>query len=77
MESISIKVGDIVQLKSGGPKMTVQRMIGAEQSNIGLKAGDELLKMRGFKEGDVICNWFEGSSLRDGTFRVESLLRLD
>ena len=77
MESISIKVGDIVQLKSGGPKMTVQRMIGAEQSNFGLKAGDELLKMRGFKEGDVICNWFEGSSLRDGTFRVESLLRLD
>jgi uncharacterized protein YodC (DUF2158 family) len=73
----TIKVGDIVQLKSGGPKMTVQRIIGADQSNIGLKAGDEFLKMRGFRDGDVICNWFEASSLKDGTFRLESLIRLD
>ena len=49
METISFKIGDIVQLKSGGPRMTVQRMIGAEQTNIGLKAGDEFLKMRGFR----------------------------
>lgn len=73
----TVKVGDIVQLKSGGPKMTVQRIIGADQQNIGLKAGDEFLKLRGFKDGDVICNWFEASSLRDGTFRIESLIRLD
>ena len=72
----TIKVGDIVQLKSGGPKMTIQRIIGADQSNIGLKAGDEFLKLRGFRDGDVICNWFEESSLRDGTFRLESLTRI-
>ena len=72
-----LKVGDIVQLKSGGPRMTVQRMIGADQTNIGLKAGDEFLKLRGFKDGDVICNWFEVSSLRDGTFRMESLMKLE
>lgn len=73
----SIKIGDVVQLKSGGPKMTVQRIIGMDNSNIGLKAGDEFLKIRGYKDGDVICNWFESSSLRDGTFKIESLVRLE
>ncbi len=72
-----LQVGDVVQLKSGGPKMTVQRIIGADNSNIGLKAGDEFLKMRGFKEGDVICNWFESNSLQDATFKVESLVKID
>jgi uncharacterized protein YodC (DUF2158 family) len=69
-----LKIGDIVQLKSGGPKMTVQRILGSDNSNLGLKAADEFLKMRGFKDEDVICQWFEGSSLRDGTFKAESLL---
>ena len=68
-----LKIGDIVQLKSGGPKMTVQRILGTDNSNLGLKAADEFLKMRGFRDGDVICQWFEGSSLRDGTFKSESL----
>jgi uncharacterized protein YodC (DUF2158 family) len=72
-----LKIGDVVQLRSGGPKMTVQRIIGSDNNNIGLKAGDEFLKLRGFKDGDVICNWFEGSSLRDGTFKIESLIQLD
>lgn len=71
----SIKIGDVVQLKSGGPKMTVQRVLGSDQSNLGLKASDEFLKLKGFRDGDVICNWFEASSLKDGTFKVESLNR--
>ena len=69
--------GDIVQLKSGGPKMTIQRVIGFDKTNLGLKAADEYLKMRGFTEGDVICQWFEGNTLRDGTFKIASLLKLD
>ena len=73
----TLQIGDVVQLKSGGPKMTVQRIVGTDNANIGLKAGDEFLKMRGFKDGDVICNWFEASSLRDGTFKIESLLKID
>lgn len=71
----NIQVGDVVQLKSGGPKMTVQRVIGSDQSNLGLKASDEFLKLKGFRDGDVVCNWFEASSLKDGTFKVESLNR--
>ena len=71
----TIQVGDVVQLKSGGPRMTVVRILGADSSNnFGLKAGDEFLKMRGYRDGDLVCNWFEGSSLRDGTFKRESVL---
>jgi uncharacterized protein YodC (DUF2158 family) len=72
-----LKPGDIVQLKSGGPKMTVKRIIGSDQSNLGLRTVDEALKFNGYKSGDVVCNWFEGSTLKDGTFRIESLLRID
>ena len=71
----TLQVGDVVQLKSGGPKMTVQRILGSDTSNLGLKASDEFLKLKGFRDGDVICNWFEGSSLRDATFKTESLNR--
>ena len=72
-----MNTGDIVQLKSGGPKMTIQRAIGSDTSNFGLKAADEYLKMRGFTEGDVICQWFEGNTLRDGTFKASSLVKLE
>ena len=41
-------IGDIVQLKSGGPKMTVQRIIGSDRTNFGIIASDEYLKLRGF-----------------------------
>jgi uncharacterized protein YodC (DUF2158 family) len=68
-----MKTGDIVQLKSGGPRMTVQRIIGSDKSNFGLKAADEFLKMKGFEDGDVICQWFEGNRLNDGTFKVNTL----
>ena len=72
-----MNTGDIVQLRSGGPKMTIQRVIGSDKSNFGLKAADEYLKLRGFIDGDVICQWFEGDNLRDGTFKTSSLLKLD
>jgi uncharacterized protein YodC (DUF2158 family) len=72
-----LKVGDVVQLKSGGPKMTVKRILGSDQSNLGLRTFDEALKMNGYKAGDAVCNWFEGSTLRDGTFKIESLIRID
>jgi uncharacterized protein YodC (DUF2158 family) len=68
--------GDIVQLKSGGPKMTVQRVIGSNNNNLGLKATDEYYKIRGFEEGDLICQWFVGNSLKDGTFSAKSLIKL-
>ena len=69
-------IGDIVQLKSGGPKMTVQRIIGSDRTNFGIIASDEYLKLRGFTDGDVICQWFEVNSLKDGTFKAASLNKM-
>jgi uncharacterized protein YodC (DUF2158 family) len=69
-----LKVGDVVQLKSGGPKMTVQRIIGADKSNMGLRALDEALKIQGYKTGDIVCQWFEGNTIRDAAFRAESVI---
>jgi len=69
-----IKIGEIVQLKSGGPKMTVQRIIGQSGDHIGVKAIDEYYKVKGYKEGDVICQWFESNQLKDGVFAKASLM---
>jgi uncharacterized protein YodC (DUF2158 family) len=66
-------LGDIVQLKSGGPQMTVQRIIGSDNSNLMIKAADEFMKTQGYREGDVVCQWFNGSKLESGTFKAEGL----
>lgn len=73
LDAMEFKIGDIVQLKAGGPKMTVQRFIG-ETSEVSLQtAGEFIQKIRGFKDGDVICQWFDGSALQEGVFSKESL----
>ena len=51
------KPGDIVQLKSGGPKMTVKW------------AGQGALT----KEDTVACMWFVGSKQEEGAFPPEAL----
>jgi len=66
-------LGDIVQLKSGGPQMTVQRIVGSDNSNLMIKAADEFMKTQGFREGDVVCQWFNGNKLESGTFKAEGL----
>ncbi len=69
---MKFNIGDIVQLKSGGPQMTVQRIIGSD-SNFMIKAADEFLKTQGFAEGDVVCQWFNDNKLESGTFKQDSL----
>jgi uncharacterized protein YodC (DUF2158 family) len=70
------KIGDIVQLKSGGPQMTVQRIVGSDSSNLLIKAADEFMKSQGFREGDIVCQWFNGNKLESGTFKAEGLLKV-
>jgi uncharacterized protein YodC (DUF2158 family) len=58
------KTGDIVQLKSSGPKMTVVRYL---RSHIpGLDADED----SGVK---VRCQWFAGAKLESGDFLEDSL----
>lgn len=63
-----LKAGLIVVLKSGRPKMTVLRILSTDNSH------DEYLILRkGYKVGDVICQWFENEALKEGVFAKESL----
>ncbi len=52
-----IKAGDIVQLKSGGPKMTV--------STVSTPMGGTTLH--------AWCDWFEGTKKVQGSFPLTSL----
>lgn len=55
--------GDVVRLLSGGPKMTV--------TEVG--SGDFLLSLR---EGDVVCEWFDGHGKRHRDQFSVDLLKL-
>lgn len=68
------KVGDVVQLKSGGPQMTIQRILGYNDSNFMIKAADEFMKTQGFTNGDLVCQWFNGNKLESGNFKAESII---
>ena len=52
-----ITTGDIVQLKSGGPKMTVSQIGTGTESDV----------------PRAWCDWFEGTKKMDGTFPLTSL----
>jgi uncharacterized protein YodC (DUF2158 family) len=71
-----LKIGSVVQLKSGGPEMTILRFVGTENSNLGQKAADEIVKIKGHKDGDVVCQWFNGNEVKDGIFSRESLKKV-
>jgi uncharacterized protein YodC (DUF2158 family) len=59
------QVGNIVQLKSGGPKMTV--------SALG-NPGDVIHTGGLAAKGRVMCQWFAGSKLEQGFFPRESIV---
>jgi uncharacterized protein YodC (DUF2158 family) len=70
------EIGNVVRLKSGGPEMTIQRFIGSDKTNFGLKTADEFYKMKGFKEGDLICQWFSDNHVKDGAFLRSSVIKI-
>ena len=57
--SETLKVGDVVQLKSGGPHMTIKQYLAA---------------FSGQQSTTVICNWFVGTKLETGKFDVHTLI---
>lgn len=68
-----LKVGDCVRLKSGGPNMTVQRILGEINESPRIVMQDKLIMMGGYKNGDVICEWFVGTKTETKVFKVEML----
>jgi len=63
MSTAPFKVGDIVQLVSGGPKMTVSEV---SAQNVGFSF-----------LGKVSCQWFAGNKLEHGFFPADSLVKVD
>lgn len=66
------KPGDVVRLKSGGPNMTVQRLVGVSDHQA-IKLVDNYLRAKGCKDGDPVCQWFVGADLKSESFTKETL----
>jgi len=69
--------GDTVQLKSGGPVMTVQRILGKEEEVSFQRIDDYIRMIKGFHPGDVICQWFEGNELKFAAFPATSIAAVE
>lgn len=63
----SIQINSVVQLKSGGPLMTVSAFATK------LAKGNRLTAMQVEDDSRVICQWFEQLTLRGNTFDRLSL----
>ncbi len=63
-------IGDVVQLNSGGPKMTVNCIIGSEGNS---KVHEHIAKQQGLGDGDVIAEWFDGNEKKTGFFKKETI----
>jgi uncharacterized protein YodC (DUF2158 family) len=63
---VAFKHGDVVELKSGGPKMTVTAIVGQ----------DPLLNVamaQGYTAGDVAVEYFNDKKLERGMFKQSSI----
>jgi uncharacterized protein YodC (DUF2158 family) len=65
--------GNVVKLKSGGPEMTVIRVIGQENSNSREAQSDKIYLLHGHNIGDVACEWFDKLDSKSKIFKSSSL----
>ena len=72
-EPCAFKPDDLVKLKSGGPVMTVDHIIGQVHDTPIIVTVDESLRLRGFSNGDLVCIWYEGRDLKVEPFSAELL----
>lgn len=58
----TLKEGDVVKLNSGGEEMTISYVVGNGNH-------DDMFKLQGFKDGDVVCQWFSGKEVKEKVFK--------
>jgi uncharacterized protein YodC (DUF2158 family) len=63
------KVGDVVELKSEGPKMTIQKIIGVTTS----KDETYAYVTKNHYEGDLVCQWFLAGKVETGQKKADSV----
>jgi uncharacterized protein YodC (DUF2158 family) len=61
MSEQAFKEGDVVQLRSGGPRMTIKGI-----GKYGMVA----------KEDNALCEWFDGAKRNEHVFELHSLERV-
>ncbi len=65
MSGVKFNIGDVVVLKSGGPHMTIEGIIGDSRSPGQLKT---IAYYSGFKSGDIYCVWFSAEGKKEHAF---------
>lgn len=60
-----MNAGDVVELKSGGPKMTVAGLVGHNYTVVGVA--------RIVPDGFALCQWFQGAELKQDRFPLTTL----
>lgn len=65
---IQFEEGQVVELKSGGPRMVITAIIGS-----GKHPYDNLAKSQGYADGDVSCEWFYNNKRETAIFRASSI----
>lgn len=63
--------GDVVELKSGGPKMTVHRIVGMGDNEILTTV------FKGADRGDIECKWFDNGRIESAFFKEAMLKKVE
>lgn len=66
----AFQVGDVVKLKSGGPDMTVNYIIGTNKEN------DFNYTAMGHTINNVECKWFENETLKSSILSPLTLVKI-
>jgi uncharacterized protein YodC (DUF2158 family) len=72
-----ITLGNVVSSKLEGIRMTVVWIVGVTASPSGVLDYNEALMNSGRQVGDVVCKWFDGSTLMHQTFPAHELEKVN
>jgi hypothetical protein len=69
----NLSVGNVVKHRLTDEEMTITWIIGQNQISTGPFNFNELSKRQGFKDGDIICGYFEKKEYKTNFFKVHDV----